>query len=137
VWSLYHGFLIFLCRSFYYRSLISLCIVLRPGSVQSPGSGFWPCHRVGRVNSFFLNQNDIVLVKKKVNGFATGSWPGQLGRWVTLSFSFPCFFFNSVRFQPRVPGQSAEPGRVSKLCLYVCHLSWISPPGFSIITHDN
>ena len=84
-------------------------IVLRPslvvGPVQGPGSGFWPSHQVGRVSSFFvLNLNNIVLVKKKikkkVNGFTTGScWvnpPGHTG------FFLPLFFLQ--------PGQVPAPG---------------------------
>jgi hypothetical protein len=106
-------------------------ILLRPGlvagPVQDPGSRFWPGHRVltgspdWPGSSFFSNQNDIVLVKKKkkVNGFATGSWSGFTGSTRRVSqvapdFFFPCFFFNPAQLQLRV---SQVPGRVSKLCL--------------------
>jgi len=104
-------------------------IVFRPGSVQDPGSGFWPGHRVARVNSLKKNQNDIVLVKKQKS---TGcNWvfdwvlSGQLG------FFFPCFFFNLTRFQPRVnrvPDQSTRSGRVLKLwCKYAfSFIYWFS-----------
>jgi len=59
---------------------------------------------------FFLkNQNDVILVyKKKVNGFATGSCR------VTPGFSFSRFFFNPARFQPqinRIPDQPTGSGR--------------------------
>jgi hypothetical protein len=51
---------------------------------------------------FFLNQNDVVLVKKKkqkstgATGFFIGFLSGHTG------FSFLYFFFNPARFQPRV-----------------------------------
>ena len=59
--------------------------------------------RVARVN-FFLNQNDIVLVKKNQQ-VATGSCR------VTPGFSFPYFFFNPARFQPRVGWVPGRPAR--------------------------
>ena len=39
-------------------------------------------------------------------------WLGLAGstRRVTPGFSFPCFFFNPARFQPRVPGRPVGPG---------------------------
>ena len=67
-------------------------IVFRPGPVQDPGSGFWLGHRVARVNCFLKNQNDIVLVKKKINGLQPGFWPVLPSRRVTPGFFFPCFF---------------------------------------------
>jgi len=83
------------------------------------GSGGWPGPRPGfRVLTrlpgwFFLKKKKSKrhrfskkkTKKIKVNGFAirsAGSTPG---------FSFPRFFFNPTRFQPRVN----PPGRVSKL----------------------
>jgi hypothetical protein len=83
--------------------------------------GFWVL--TGLV-LFFLNQNDVILVKNKkktkVNGFATESYrvsrvagsTRQISR-VTSGFLFPCFFFNPAWFQPRVgrvPGRPAGPG---------------------------
>jgi hypothetical protein len=48
--------------------------------------------------------------KKKVNGFVIGSCRVNLRRVsrVTPGFSFPCFFFNPARFQPRV-GRVLDP----------------------------
>jgi CubicO group peptidase (beta-lactamase class C family) len=68
-------------------------IVFRPGPVASPGFKFW----LGWSGQFFffLNQNDIVLVKKSQQ-IATGSCrvnpPGQLGHngfFLTLFFLQP------------------------------------------------
>jgi hypothetical protein len=77
----------------------------RPG----PRPGFWVLtgSPVVQVNSFF-NQNDVILVKKKSQRVATGSC--RVNR-VTPGFSFPYFFFNPARFQPRV-GRIDPPGRV-------------------------
>ena len=96
-------------------------ILLRPGlvagPVQDPGSRFWPGHRVltgspdWPGSSFFSNQNDIVLVKKKKNqrvcnrvliGFYrvnSSSQPGCTG------FFLPLFFLQ--------PGPVAAPGQPS------------------------
>jgi hypothetical protein len=88
-------------------------IVFRLDPVQGPSLGFWPGHQVARVNSFFfLNQNDVVLVKNKtkVNGSQPGFWLGQLGRRVNPpSFSFPYFFFNPAWFQHRAAGFRVDP----------------------------
>jgi len=81
-------------------------MVLRPGPVQGPGSGFWPGHRV----------IESVLFKKSQR-VCNRVLSGQPGRRVTLGFSFPCFFFNPARVQPQVPGRPAMPDRVSKLWL--------------------
>jgi hypothetical protein len=91
-------------------------IVFRPGPVQGPG------HRVARVNSFFfLNQNDVVLVKKQnksqrvATGFLTRS-TGSSGQ--PTGFFLPLFFLQlSLIPAPgdRVPGRPAGLGRVSKL----------------------
>jgi hypothetical protein len=92
-------------------------IVFRPDPVQGPSSGFWPGHWIARVDSFFLNQNDVVLVKKKsqrvVTGFLTVSYrvkpPGRTGFFLSLFF-----------FQPGpvpAPGRPTGPDWVSKLCL--------------------
>jgi hypothetical protein len=80
-----------------------------------PGSRFWQGYRVARINSFLLNQNNVVLVKKKKQK-STGS-PGHAGFFLFL------FFFNSAWLQFRVPGRPAGLGRVSKLwmeqCIYI------------------
>jgi len=90
-------------------------IVFRPGPVQGPG------HRVARVNSFFLNQNDVVLVKKQnksqrvATGFLTRS-TGLSGQ--PTGFFLPLFFLQlSLIPAPgdRVPGRPAGLSRVSKL----------------------
>jgi hypothetical protein len=98
------------------------------GLVQDPGYRFWSGHWVTRVNSFFLNQNDVILVKKQKSTGCNRVFDrvllGQSGHrvnWITPGFSFPYYFFNPARFQPRVPGQLAGSGRVSKLCFYGHH----------------
>jgi len=105
--------------------LMSMCllyiIVFRPGPVQGPCSGFWPGHWVARVNCFFSNQNDVVLVKKtKGNGLQSGFWPGQPARSTGshLVFSFSIFSSPGPVLAPGRPGprRLAGPGRVSKLC---------------------
>jgi len=60
-----------------------------------------------QVNFFFLNQNDVVLVKKKVNKLQPSFWPR---RRVTLGFAFLNFFLNPARFQFQV-GRVNPPGR--------------------------
>jgi hypothetical protein len=91
-------------------------IVFKPGpmagSVQDRGSGFWPGHRVSRVNPYLKkNSKRRHFSKKKVNGLQPGFdqvLPGHTGSWVFL------FFFNPARFKPRVgrvPGRPAGPGQ--------------------------
>jgi hypothetical protein len=64
---------------------------------------------------FFLNQNDVVLVKKQKSTGCNRVFdlvlPSQLG------FFFPYFFFNPDWFQPRI----GPPGRVLKLCMGSSH----------------
>jgi hypothetical protein len=99
----HYNYIDLLHYKYYKKKNMRWIIVLRPGPVadlvQGPGSGFWQGHRVGRV-SFFFKSKQRYSSKKKVNGFATGSWPG---RRVT-----PGFFFNPVQFQSRIdlPGQT-------------------------------
>jgi len=97
-----------------------LIIVLRPDPVQDPGSRFWSGHRVGRVSFFFLNQNDVILIKKTkknksqrvCNQVLTGS-SGQLARSARSHRVFPSSIFSSTR-------PSSSPGSAG---------SWIDPPG--------
>jgi hypothetical protein len=102
-------------------------IVFMPGSVQGPGSRFWSGHRVGQVNSLFLNQNDVVWIKKQkltgCNRVFDRVLPGHWVNRVTPGFSLPYFFFNPARFQlrvGRVPSWPVGPSRVSKLCFLLC-----------------
>jgi hypothetical protein len=85
-----------------------------------PGPEFWPAHQI-LIRSpgcpdqfFFLNQNNVILVKKKtkVNRVA-GS---------RRVFSF-LIFFNPAWLQPRVPGRPL--GRVSKLWMEQCMPKYI------------
>jgi len=78
-------------------------IVFRFYPVQHPGSEFWPgC----QVHFFFLNQNDIVLIKKKstscnrVFDRVAGST-----RWVFSS----SIFFNPIQFQSKSVGSWINP----------------------------
>jgi hypothetical protein len=82
-----------------------ICIVFRPGPVQGPGSGFWPGHRVARVN-FFKSKRRRFSKKNKSQPVATRFLTESCR--VTPSYSFPYFFFNLARFQPRVdpPGRA-------------------------------
>jgi len=81
-------------------------IVLRFG----PGSGFQVLTGspgFGRVSSCFFKSKRRHFSKKKnksqqvCNRVLLGQ-PGRQVSWATLGFSFPCFFFNQARFQPRV-----------------------------------
>ena len=108
--------------------------VFKPGSVvnpvQGPSSGLWPGYQVVRVNSdFFKNKNDIILVKKKVNGLQPGFWLGQSGQPSHPRFWLPLFFLNSTRFQlqvSRVSNQLTKSDRISKLWfLFQCILSFL------------
>ena len=99
-------------------------IVFKPGPVAGPVQGscsrFWSGHPVARVNSYFLkNQNDVILVKKKQK--STGcNWVFDRvlsGHRVTLSHDFSYFFCNPAWFQPQVswiPSRPARPNWVSK-----------------------
>ena len=121
------------------------------GPVQGLDSRFWLSHRIVRVNSFFLNQNDVVLVKKKktkVNGLQSGQsgcrvnpygQPGHTG------FFIPLFFFNPAQFQPRInplgrPGfQNYNQKAHSKIQLIVFILTLIADsnlyhPYFKIVS---
>ena len=99
---------------------VSVClllwnIVFRPGPIQGLGSGFWPDHRVARIN-FFLNQNDVILVKKiKVNGLQLNFWPSRY--WV---FSFPVFFLTQPIFNPELDW-SIKPYQFLKQCFRLCN----------------
>ena len=77
---------------------------------------------------FFLNQNDVVLVKKtkikiKVNGFEVGSWSGLAGSRIDRVWpgQFPTGFWPPPGPVPCPgrpgPGRPAGPGRVLKLWL--------------------
>jgi hypothetical protein len=84
-----------------------MAIVFRPGSVQGPGSWFWPGHRVARVN-VFLNQNDVILLKTKKQK-STGCdrvfdrvLPSHTG------FFLPLFFLQPSPVP--TPGRPAGPG---------------------------
>jgi len=73
---------------------------IRPG----PRPGFWVLtgSSVAQINSFFKSKRRHFSKKKSqrvVTGFLTGSC--RVNR-VTPGFSFPYFFFNPARFQPRV-----------------------------------
>jgi hypothetical protein len=65
----------------------------------------------GRPGQFFLNQNNVILVKKKNKNQRVATWfftgSCRVSR-VTPGFFFPYFFFNPARFQSRVD----PPGRV-------------------------
>jgi hypothetical protein len=66
-----------------------------------------------------LNQNNIVLVKKKISTGYNWVFDSQPGRWVTSSFSLPYFFFNPARFQTQIdwiPSRPVEPDQILKLC---------------------
>jgi hypothetical protein len=88
--------------------MMTWIMIFRLGPVQGLGSGFWPGYRSPK--SIFLNQNDVVLVKKKqksidCNRVFDRILPGQPGRQVNPSsqpgyteFFIFLFFFNPVRF---------------------------------------
>jgi hypothetical protein len=73
------------------------------GLVQGPGSGFWPGHRVGRVNLYFKKNSKRRRFSKKKNnsqrvatGFLTGfcrvnppGRPGHIKSWLILFFHQP------------------------------------------------
>jgi len=99
----------------------------RPGGRPGPRPGFQVL--TGSVLFFFLKSKRRRFSKKKVSGFATGSWlglagstgsPGQpTGSAGSHRVFSPRCFFNLAWFQPqvgRVLGRPAGPGRVSKLC---------------------
>jgi hypothetical protein len=49
-----------------------------PGGQPGPRPGFWVLTgSAGSILIFKKIQNDVVLVKKKVNGLQPGFWPGQ------------------------------------------------------------
>jgi hypothetical protein len=106
--------------------MILLFIVFRSGPltglIQDLDFRFW----LGRSSKFFFlkNQNDVVLVKIKVNGLQPDFWPSlaESTCWVsrvTLDFFFPCFFFNPTQFQFRVDRILVWPAgtdRILNLC---------------------
>ena len=104
--------------------LMSMCllyiIVFRPGPVQGPCSGFWPGHWVARVNYFFSNQNDVVLVKKKQKATGCNRVFDRVNR-VTPGFSFSHFFFTWPGSSPGSAGPRAtlRSGRGFKTMLYM------------------
>jgi hypothetical protein len=74
------------------------CSVFKPGLVVDSAQ-ILNFDRVTRVNfNFFINQNNIVLVKKKSTGFDL-VLPDHR---VSQVLNFPCFFTNLARFQSRV-----------------------------------
>jgi len=91
-------------------------IVFKPGPVQGPSFGFWPGHRVSRVNLYLKkNSKRRRFSKKKVNGLQSGfaRSPGQPARSAESYrvMTFP--IFSST--QP-----SSSPGSAG---------SWVGPPG--------
>jgi hypothetical protein len=100
-------------------------IVFRPGPVQGPGSS------VDRVTGsprsiLFFNPNDVILVKKKQK--STGR--NRIFDRVTSGFSFPYFYFNPARFQPRVgqvPGRPVGLGFKTMLYTSLCTFKCLWP----------
>ena len=98
------------------------------GLVQGSDSEFWSGHRIAWVKFFFLNQNDVVLVKKKkkstgCNRVFDRVLPGQPG---TSGFFFPYFFFIPARFQPRIGRSRVNPSGRAEFQKYASMLliSW-------------
>jgi hypothetical protein len=54
---------------------------------------------------FFLNQNDIVLIKKKLNRLQPSFWSGLTGSTGSHQV-FPSFIFSSTRSRVDLPGQA-------------------------------
>jgi hypothetical protein len=82
---------------------------------------------LGRLGQFFfLNQNDVILVKKKIQQvttrFLTGSTglPGQPGH---TGFFLPLFFLQSGPVP--APDRPVGPGRVSKLWFWMLNSIFI------------
>jgi hypothetical protein len=101
----------------------------------------------GSPGLIFFNQNDIILVKKtKVNKLQPVFWPGLSGSTGSSGhpgFFLTLFFFNPVRFQPRVsrvPSRPVRPGRVSKLCEKILNRQCLENKSFfasfSNLIHD-
>jgi len=64
------------------------------------------------LGQFFLNQNDVILVKKKSMSC------NRVFNRINRVFSSPIFSFNLALFQPQVHqilGRPIRPGRISKL----------------------
>ena len=78
-------------------NIVDLTIVLRPARSKAQVPGF------DRVSFFFLNQNDVVLVKKKKS---TGLQPGLARSTRRISRVFPYPVFSSTR-----PSSSPESTR--------------------------
>jgi len=78
-------------------------IIFKPGPVKGPGSGFWPGHRVGWINPYFLKNSKQRHFSKKKNksqrvatefltGFCRVNPSGRLGHtgsWLFLFFLQP------------------------------------------------
>ena len=102
------------------QSLLLCSIVFRPAwwSARSK-TWFFSFDRVIRLVGsifFYINQNDVVLVKKKVNGLQPSFWPGFAGSHRV--FSYP--IFSSTR-SGSSPGSArstrrAGPGFKTMLC---------------------
>jgi hypothetical protein len=83
-----------------------LAIVCRSGLVVGVlDFRFWSCYWIIWIKFFLKKQNDIILVKIKINGLQLGFWPGYPGCRVNLSgqrghiwFFLLLFFFNLARF---------------------------------------
>jgi hypothetical protein len=85
------------------QALLVSHLVFRSGLVAGPNR-ILSFDRVVRVNIFKKNQNDVVLVKKKKSMSCNRVFDqvllNQLGRRVTLNFSFPCFFLTRSNSSP-------------------------------------
>jgi len=120
------GFFLFIFSFSEVKCNLRTIVLLRPvqvaGSVRDPGSRFWPGHWVDRVSSFFLNQNGVVLVKKKQKsaGLQLGlDWvlPGQPAGSAGSHHVFSSPIFSST-WPDSSPGSTrwAGPGFKTMLC---------------------
>jgi hypothetical protein len=123
---------------------VSVClllwtIVFRPGPIQGLGSGFWPDHRVARINFFKKSKRRHFSKKTKVNGLQLNFWPGRL---VNLpdhtKFFFPLFFFNPTCFQSWIGSildWSIKPDQFLKQCFRLGEIYYIIHQAVSQADH--
>ena len=106
--------------------LLLCTIVFRPGPIQGLGSGFWPDHRVARINFFLKSKRCYFSKKNKSQLVATEFLTGSSGQptgshWV---FSSPVFFFNPTYFQSWIDSildWSIKPDQFLKQCFRLCN----------------
>ena len=90
-------------------------MVFKPDPVQDSGFGFWPGHRVGRVNPYLKKNSKQLRFSKKKKSQRVATRFCQVVRSHQI-MAFPIFHQPDLILVPDLPAKS---GQVLKLCFQV------------------